>query len=409
MLWPDEPTVAGLVPQQEHGVTFDISTINIDNNGFIPDGFMSSILAFSTNSLATAKRNTQEMDGAHSMHFFNRHLQRVQQQSHGGGGSGRHTAGHGVDASSSSIFSNATLSPASCTATTSIHSALTSVSESSTSSGTFDFSGITDTTSSSVYALSSSDPSEMSISRATTATSDMSTLCGRPSKTPLRPRGVRRFVRWTFLENTLSYTPATPEHQEKAAPGGGEGEEAEQIASHRLTLKQLSMQQTQRFFNNFQTPQPSTTTITTATNKRVQLPPRQNGKKGPKRPDAKAFSDERTFMHWIKFGMLLGSMALTLLSFGKSVGLQVGLFLVLVAMSMFVYATTVFHLRNRWMKQFRLDVVYYDRIGPSILFMALFVAFATNVALTVLKLMSEDGSDDGLNFYNGHHEGPLDI
>ncbi|OAQ33647.1 hypothetical protein K457DRAFT_55766, partial [Linnemannia elongata AG-77] len=101
----------------------------------------------------------------------------------------------------------------------------------------------------------------------------------------------------------------------------------------------------------------------------------------PKRPDAKAFfSNERTYMHWIKFGLLLGSMALTLLSFGKSVGMQVGLFLVLVAMSTLVYATTIFHLRDRWMKQFRLDVLYYDRVGPSILFMALFVAFATNVA-----------------------------
>ncbi|KAH7055455.1 hypothetical protein BKA57DRAFT_376523, partial [Linnemannia elongata] len=99
----------------------------------------------------------------------------------------------------------------------------------------------------------------------------------------------------------------------------------------------------------------------------------------PKRPDAKAFfSNERTYMHWIKFGLLLGSMALTLLSFGKSVGMQVGLFLVLVAMSTLVYATTIFHLRDRWMKQFRLDVLYYDRVGPSILFMALFVAFATN-------------------------------
>ena len=36
--------------------------------------------------------------------------------------------------------------------------------------------------------------------------------------------------------------------------------------------------------------------------------------------------------------------------------MQVGLFLVLLAMSTLVYATTIFHLRGRWMKQFRLDV-----------------------------------------------------
>ncbi|KAG0286538.1 hypothetical protein BGZ96_009377 [Linnemannia gamsii] len=156
-----------------------------------------------------------------------------------------------------------------------------------------------------------------------------------------------------------------------------------------------------RFYGKGQAP-----TIATA----PRGPPRRNGKKGPRRPDSKAFfSNERTYMHWIKFGLLLGSMALTLLSFGKSMGLQVGLFLVLVAMASLVYATTIFHLRDRWMKQFRLDVLYYDRLGPSVLFMALFLAFATNVVLTVLKLMNEDGSDDGLNFYNGHQEGPLDI
>ncbi|KAK3847734.1 MAG: hypothetical protein J3R72DRAFT_359536, partial [Linnemannia gamsii] len=105
----------------------------------------------------------------------------------------------------------------------------------------------------------------------------------------------------------------------------------------------------------------------------------------PKRPDAKAFfSNERTYMHWIKFGLLLGSMAMTLISFGKATGLQVGLFLVLVAMSTLVYATTIFHLRDRWMKQFRLDVLYYDRIGPSVLFIALFLAFSTNVACKFL-------------------------
>ncbi|KAI9233516.1 MAG: hypothetical protein BYD32DRAFT_425678 [Podila humilis] len=85
-------------------------------------------------------------------------------------------------------------------------------------------------------------------------------------------------------------------------------------------------------------------------------------------------------MHWIKFGLLVGTMALNLISFGHSVGLQVGMFLVLVAMSTLVYATTVFHLRHGWMAKMRQDVLYYDRIGPSVLFAALFLAYATNVA-----------------------------
>ncbi|KAF9139284.1 hypothetical protein BGX30_008171 [Mortierella sp. GBA39] len=363
------------------------------------DGSTSSILAISSASLATAKRNTQEMDGTHYMHFFNRHLQRVQQQAYGG--YGRRPAGHTMDASSPSTFSNATMSPASCTTTTSMHSAMTAGSDTSyASSTTSGFSAITGTTSSSVYALSSSDPFEMSITRTTTAFSQSSTLCGNAAatssnnKTPLRARGVRRFIRWTHLDVSFRpFSSSTPEHSEKSG--------VNQDADSTTPLQEISSREA-RFYGKGKPTSSNTTS--------PRGPPRRNGKKGPRRPDAKAFfSNERTYMHWIKFGLLLGSMALTLLSFGKSMGMQVGLFLVLVAMSSLVYATTIFHLRDRWMKQFRLDVLYYDRVGPSVLFMALFVAFATNVALTAFKLMSEDGSDDGHNFYNGYQDGPLDI
>ncbi|KAI7818705.1 hypothetical protein BC939DRAFT_387867, partial [Gamsiella multidivaricata] len=100
------------------------------------------------------------------------------------------------------------------------------------------------------------------------------------------------------------------------------------------------------------------------------------------RVDSKCFfSNERTYMHWIKFGLHLGSMALTLLSFGQgttAVGLQVGLFLVMVTMMTLVYATMVFHLRHRWMIQLRADVRFYDRVGPTLLSAVMFLAYATN-------------------------------
>ncbi|KAF9111667.1 hypothetical protein BGX27_004608 [Mortierella sp. AM989] len=132
-------------------------------------------------------------------------------------------------------------------------------------------------------------------------------------------------------------------------------------------------------------------------------------------PDPKAFfSNERTYMHWIKFGLLLGSLALTLLSFGGqnnitgnvSAGVYVGLFLVLVTMATLAYATAVFHLRHRWMIELRQDVVFYDRMGPTILFMALFLAYATNVVLTMSKFAGDYADDHGLNFYN---DKPLDV
>ncbi|KAF8945482.1 hypothetical protein BGZ47_002546 [Haplosporangium gracile] len=380
-----------------------------DSNHPAAGNSISSTLAVSTAGLAAAKRNSQEMDGTHSMHFFNRHLQRVQQQA--SGGNERRQAGYVMDASRYSKFSNSILSPTSCTTITSVHSVMTAGSGTSSyaPSTTSGFSAITGTTTSSVYALSPSDPPETFIHRATGAASEMSTICGNGasslsnSKTPLRARGMRRFIRWADLDarSPLSSSfSALDRDSEKSGPQGTNNHNPVSVAPRRLTFQGLSGRGT-GFYGNFR-PTFSTTTVSRG--------PRRNGKKGPKRPDAKAFfSNERTYMHWIKFGLLLGSMALTLLSFGKSMGLRVGLVLVLVAMSTLVYATTIFHLRDRWMKQFRLDVLYYDRVGPSILFMALFAAFATNVALTVFKLMKEDGSDDGFNFYNGHQGGALEI
>ncbi|KAF9975661.1 vacuolar transporter chaperone [Actinomortierella ambigua] len=126
--------------------------------------------------------------------------------------------------------------------------------------------------------------------------------------------------------------------------------------------------------------------------------------------DEKArFSNERTYLHWIKFGMLLGSMALTLLSFGdrKSVGFPVGMFLVLVAMATLAYATTMFHCRDYWMRHRRTDRLYYDRVGPSILFAALFLAYATNVILTVYRIT--EMQDDNQHTFLGNPNGPLDV
>ncbi|KAF9217576.1 hypothetical protein BGZ59_002997 [Podila verticillata] len=146
--------------------------------------------------------------------------------------------------------------------------------------------------------------------------------------------------------------------------------------------------------------------------------PSGRGRNGPKKVDAKAlFSNERTYMHWIKFGLLVGTMALNLISFGHSVGLQVGMFLVLVAMSTLVYATTVFHLRHGWMAKMRQDVLYYDRIGPSVLFAALFLAYATNVAckfsgrflLFTMRTMVSDITEENSLTYFDMDKGPLDI
>lgn len=227
-----------------------------------------------------------------------------------------------------------------------------------------------------------------------TGSSVASTLCHSTvaesvDSVPRRPRGVRRYVRWarsvasdlgqsrcdvTMVEPTLEFSPTIPPVMVM---------DGSQREPHRPTLKELSKRST-RYYKKGDHPPTGGQGVMNY----------KAGKKGPKKPDAKTFfSNERTFLHWIKFGLLLGSMAMTLLSFGKDIGMQVGLFLVLVAMSTLVYATTTFHLRHRWMEQMRVDVKFYDRVGPTILFTSLFVAFAVNIACRFWSLLSIQGSD----------------
>ncbi|KAI1319547.1 hypothetical protein EDD11_003817 [Mortierella claussenii] len=66
--------------------------------------------------------------------------------------------------------------------------------------------------------------------------------------------------------------------------------------------------------------------------------------------DRKAlFSNERTFIHWIKFGILLGTTALTLCNFGTedTLAFDIGVAVLAIAMLALGYAAVVFHRRDR--------------------------------------------------------------
>ncbi|KAG0019291.1 hypothetical protein BGZ81_009780 [Podila clonocystis] len=126
--------------------------------------------------------------------------------------------------------------------------------------------------------------------------------------------------------------------------------------------------------------------------------------------DRKAlFSNERTFVHWIKFGILLGSLGLTLCNFGVvgTLAFHVGAAVLLIAMSALGYAATSFHRRDRSLSRrlrgalarkqakkeakgapvegslepavmFPDEICYYDRAGPTVLCTALLGAYCLN-------------------------------
>ncbi|KAG0341429.1 hypothetical protein BG000_009130 [Podila horticola] len=341
----------------------------------------SSILAVSTSSLEAAARATGEPDGVQSMHFFN-------QQHH------------------------AVMSTSSPESTVSISSHLPPLSKTSTITSAYSAESHSSTCTTCSYASTASDSTAY-----TTTSSAASTLCyhhhpGHDTsqrKERSRRTGMRKFIRWT---RNLRETMGTATRADTRSAPKDDMSSPTTLSSRRArgansaffqsrngpSLKELSGRNT-RYYDKRGTP---IAPIGGAD-------PSGRGRKGSNKVDAKAlFSNERTFMHWIKFGLLLGTMALNLTSFGQSVGFHVGLFLVLVAMATLVYSTTIFHVRHEWMSKMRQDKLYYDRIGPSVLFAALFFAYATNVALTMRKMFG-DFTEESNEVYFNMDKGPLDI
>ncbi|KAF9961673.1 hypothetical protein BGZ72_002505 [Mortierella alpina] len=147
--------------------------------------------------------------------------------------------------------------------------------------------------------------------------------------------------------------------------------------------------------------------------------PKQFGKKkagqgkgnGGNKSREALFSNERTFIQWIKFGILLGTMALTLCNFGalESLAFYIGASVLMVAMSSLAYAAFIFHVRDRALSR-RLktalakkqtdsssavdvkgaksmpnsaiaqprETCYYDRLGPTLLCSVLLFAYSIN-------------------------------
>ncbi|KAJ9624010.1 vacuolar transporter chaperone [Taxawa tesnikishii (nom. ined.)] len=85
------------------------------------------------------------------------------------------------------------------------------------------------------------------------------------------------------------------------------------------------------------------------------------------------FAAERTFLSWLEFSIILGSIAATLLNFGDSVSLaSAWAFTIVACLSLFysmgLYLWRVDKIRNRN------AVTYHDKYGPTVLCLGLLVA-----------------------------------
>ena len=114
--------------------------------------------------------------------------------------------------------------------------------------------------------------------------------------------------------------------------------------------------------------------LSTAPGKRIALPTRVEPKV--------FFANERTFLSWLNFTVILGGLAIGLLNFGDKIGkISAGLF-TLVAMATMVYALATFHWRAKSIR-LRGQAGFDDRYGPTVLTLALGGAVIVNFVLRV--------------------------
>jgi uncharacterized membrane protein YidH (DUF202 family) len=110
------------------------------------------------------------------------------------------------------------------------------------------------------------------------------------------------------------------------------------------------------------------------TGKRIALPTRVEPKV--------FFANERTFLSWLNFTVILGGLAIGLLNFGDRVGrISAGLF-TLIAMAAMIYALFTFHWRAQSIRR-RGQSGFDDRFGPSVLAVALLAAVIVNFVLRI--------------------------
>lgn len=92
------------------------------------------------------------------------------------------------------------------------------------------------------------------------------------------------------------------------------------------------------------------------------------------------FANERTFLSWLNFTVVLGALAVGMLNFGDRAAFWSATIFTLVALATMAYALTIFHWRARSIRK-RGSAGFDDRFGPYYLTIALFFAVVANFIL----------------------------
>ncbi|KAL8392445.1 hypothetical protein RB595_002584 [Gaeumannomyces hyphopodioides] len=114
--------------------------------------------------------------------------------------------------------------------------------------------------------------------------------------------------------------------------------------------------------------------LQTAPGKRIALPTRVEPKV--------FFANERTFLSWLNFTVVLGALAIGMLNFGDRPAFISSFFFTFVAMATMVYALATYHWRARSIRR-RGQGGFDDRVGPTLLAIVLLLAVIVNFVLRI--------------------------
>lgn len=110
------------------------------------------------------------------------------------------------------------------------------------------------------------------------------------------------------------------------------------------------------------------------TGKRIALPTRVEPKV--------FFANERTFLSWLNFTVILGALAIGMLNFGDRVAFISAFLFTGVAMLTMVYALVTYHWRAKSIRM-RGQAGFDDRFGPTFLAIILLLAVVVNFVLRI--------------------------
>ncbi|KAI1822170.1 hypothetical protein F4861DRAFT_414420 [Xylaria intraflava] len=114
--------------------------------------------------------------------------------------------------------------------------------------------------------------------------------------------------------------------------------------------------------------------LQTAAGKRIALPTRVEPKV--------FFANERTFLSWLNFTVILGALAIGMLNFGDRPAFISAFLFTGVAMLTMIYALFTYHWRAKSIR-IRGQAGFDDRFGPTVLAVILLLAVVINFVLRI--------------------------